>query len=245
MIPDYVQNWEIMPKTTSQTKAAPQHAGLNHPTTASRINHSSTRSTPEAPRTAYIRDENRPRTSSLAHKSLEPILTNKKTYITEEGFPRTEYFWRHPPVFEDAQGRTQPVYMDGFLNGQLNSPFSVTNSDIFSHDSSGAKAGGSEEELLFRDSGYGAGFLPGLKDSAPMSGPLYGDKNTGGVKKVSSNDSGIGSSQIEEAKLAKIEHELDEAEAASRRAGSNDEERRTVVGGKLQAIEKEMSQVRI
>lgn len=39
----------------------------------------------------------------------EPVLVDKKTYVTEDGIVRTEYLWRHPPVFEDIHGRTTPV----------------------------------------------------------------------------------------------------------------------------------------
>lgn len=39
----------------------------------------------------------------------EPILVDKKTHVTEDGTVRTEYLWRHPPVFEDIHGRTTPV----------------------------------------------------------------------------------------------------------------------------------------
>ncbi|ROV98745.1 hypothetical protein VMCG_06707 [Cytospora schulzeri] len=39
----------------------------------------------------------------------EPILVDKKTHVTEDGIVRTEYLWRHPPVFEDVHGRTTPV----------------------------------------------------------------------------------------------------------------------------------------
>ncbi|KUI69601.1 hypothetical protein VM1G_04740 [Cytospora mali] len=45
----------------------------------------------------------------LIDLGTEPILMDKKTYVTEEGFNRTEYLWRHPPVFEDVHGRTTPV----------------------------------------------------------------------------------------------------------------------------------------
>lgn len=49
----------------------------------------------------------------LGHEPLdiqtEPILVDKKTYVTEDGIVRTEYLWRHPPVFEDIHGRTTPV----------------------------------------------------------------------------------------------------------------------------------------
>lgn len=39
----------------------------------------------------------------------EPILVDKKTHVTADGIVRTEYLWRHPPVFEDVHGRTTPV----------------------------------------------------------------------------------------------------------------------------------------
>lgn len=46
----------------------------------------------------------------------EPILAEKKTYMTEGGYPRTEYLWLHPPVFVDASGRTQPVLIPAGLS---------------------------------------------------------------------------------------------------------------------------------
>ncbi|KUI54238.1 hypothetical protein VP1G_01661 [Cytospora mali] len=45
----------------------------------------------------------------LLDLGTEPILMDKKTYVTEDGINRTEYLWRHPPVFEDVHGRTTPV----------------------------------------------------------------------------------------------------------------------------------------
>lgn len=36
--------------------------------------------------------------------------------MTEGGYPRTEYLWLHPPVFEDALGRTQPVAIPAGLS---------------------------------------------------------------------------------------------------------------------------------
>jgi hypothetical protein len=51
---------------------------------------------------------------------LEPILTSKKTYMTKGGYPRTEYVWRHPPVFETANGQTQYIFqgVERYLNGE-------------------------------------------------------------------------------------------------------------------------------
>jgi hypothetical protein len=51
---------------------------------------------------------------------LEPVLTSKKTYMTKHGYPRTEYVWRHPPVFETANGQTQYIFqgVERYLNGE-------------------------------------------------------------------------------------------------------------------------------
>lgn len=222
MIPSYVQHWEILPKVGRQ---------LPQPQAASQ-------SGAKSNAVVSTRDQTR-------QTALEPILTSKTTYMTEHGYPRTEYYWRHPPVFEDAFGRTQPVYMAGFLNGQMNSPFSVLERDASGSEKTRPQNGGREEESLLRDSGYGAGNIRGLTDKSPTSGPIYDHTNTGRVKKASSGDKDVGSSEVEEAKLARIEHELDEAEAASRRADSTDEERRRLVTTKLHAIEQEMNQVRL
>lgn len=46
----------------------------------------------------------------------EPILVDKKTYVTKEGIVRTEYLWRHPPVFEDVHGRTTLVRVPAGLS---------------------------------------------------------------------------------------------------------------------------------
>lgn len=61
------------------------------------------------PRALYL-PEDRPQPG---HEPIEigtePILVDKKTHVTEDGIVRTEYLWRHPPVFEDVHGRTTPV----------------------------------------------------------------------------------------------------------------------------------------
>lgn len=46
----------------------------------------------------------------------EPILADQKTYVTEEGYSRTEYLWLHPPVFEDFDGRTRSVLIPAGLS---------------------------------------------------------------------------------------------------------------------------------
>ena len=110
---------------------------------------------------------------------IEPVLCSKKEYITKEGHPRTEYVWRHPPVFETATGKTQPIYMDGVLGDRSSivpeiAPVESYHSE--EEDIEGAEFGAmsmptnGEEGLLFRDSGYGHGTLPGLTEKAPLAG---------------------------------------------------------------------------
>jgi hypothetical protein len=108
--------------------------------------------------------------------SLEPILSSKKTSVSKEGFPKTEYVWQHPPVFEDAEGRIQPISpslrelifrVSTPLNSKNDSPIQ-DDVDVAEHGVSHAE-GGAEEDLLFRDSGYGSGMLPGLMEKTPMT----------------------------------------------------------------------------
>lgn len=46
-----------------------------------------------------------------------PVLINKRCIVTDEGVPRTGYFWRHPPMPVTAahnnRGDTAPVRLDG------------------------------------------------------------------------------------------------------------------------------------
>lgn len=128
------------------------------------------------------RTNSRASAGSRAKNILEPILSSKKEYMTNEGYPRTEYVWRHPPVFEDVHGRTQPVYIGAGL-GDLSSAAIGYESD---EDSAGAAFGAErpgakgEEELLFPEGGYGsAGMLPGLGQKAPVAG--YHHSNSGDV----------------------------------------------------------------
>lgn len=73
---------------------------------------------PQAVRQEAQSETSPPEQSSLAcvATNQEPILAEKKTYMTEGGYPRTEYLWLHPPVFEDASGRTQPVLIPAGLS---------------------------------------------------------------------------------------------------------------------------------
>jgi hypothetical protein len=259
IIANYEPSWEIVPKAGRQfsnsthSKAAsyaeslPQkneHDASQHRKTTSTTQTTPTYTTPNADpsSTGYSRDNYQPRSSSLAHKNLEPILTSKKTYMTADGYPRTEYYWRHPPVFEDATGRTQPVYMEGLLSNELNTPFTADVRDESGSDMRRPRTEENKNGSLFRDSGYGASSSPGLTNKKSMSGPL--NTNTVGMENTGAKDSGLGSFDTEQGKLARIERELDEAEAASRRADSTEEER-VALGTKLQAIEQEMNQIKI
>ena len=118
--------------------------------------------------------------SSMSKSILEPILSSKKEYTTKEGYPKTEYVWRHPPVFETATGQTQPIYIGAGL-GDLSSVRPKTAPGISYYDEEDEDIAGADfgamrksfggEEFLFRDSGYGSGgMLPGLKEKTPLAG---------------------------------------------------------------------------
>jgi hypothetical protein len=111
---------------------------------------------------------------------LEPFLSSKKESVTKEGVPRTEYVWRHPPVFETADGKTTPAYIPAAFGQPSN--FNSTGSgrrepEFYSYSSededvAGAEFGAEkvESDLLFRDSGYGSGgMLPGLVETSPTA----------------------------------------------------------------------------
>jgi hypothetical protein len=161
------QSWHI---------SKPGPSTLSTGTDCETANRASTDSVPDGPVIGLSRGEprSRPRGNSKASsiKSLskrEPVLSSKKDCITKDGIPRTEYIWRHPPVYETATGKTQPVYTRtgiGDLSGQTYS------SD--EDDESGTGFGAArtptkgEGEPLFRASGYGSGgMLPGLAEESP------------------------------------------------------------------------------
>lgn len=110
-----------------------------------------------------------PRTT-ISHTATEiltePILVSKKTSMTKEGYPRTEYVWRHPPVFEDCEGRTQPMrapLRDLIFADSV--PTAYNEFDLKNAQYDGVVSD-EENDLLFRDSGYGSGMLPGLSGKA-------------------------------------------------------------------------------
>lgn len=114
----------------------------------------------------------RSKIGSRGKNILEPILSSKKETVTREGVPRTEYVWRHPPTFENANGVNQgPVYIGAGL-GDLSARDDLYYSD--DEDIEGAEFGAMQdsmraEDLLFRDSGYGSpGGLPGIQDPLIM-----------------------------------------------------------------------------
>ncbi|KAH7355443.1 hypothetical protein BKA65DRAFT_498427 [Rhexocercosporidium sp. MPI-PUGE-AT-0058] len=113
---------------------------------------------------------------SLKNLFTEPILTSKKEYMAEEGYLRTEYTWRHPPVFEDAVGRTQPVCICAGLGDQNASTQQFLEDGLRIGEGNCARSPRVEEFLLFRDSGYGShGMLPGLSALAPTTDNIYQD----------------------------------------------------------------------
>jgi hypothetical protein len=98
--------------------------------------------------------------------------------MTEEGYPRTEFVWRHPPVFEDAIGRTQPVIINAGLGDPNAGPEQFLEDGL--QEAETARSPKDEESLLFRDSGHGwQGMLPGLLSLAPTANGRY--KNVGAV----------------------------------------------------------------
>lgn len=160
-------NWRILKDEMPPTQTTHSHAKIDEDDGA------------DGPIIGLARDESNRRSracsltksGSLTTSILEPILSSKKEYISNEGHPKTEYVWRHPPVFEDVHGRTQPMYIGAGL-GDLSSPDGYYSDE----DPAGAAFGAErdsakgEEDLLFRDSGYGhAGMLPGLGQPAPVA----------------------------------------------------------------------------
>lgn len=215
------QNWHI-------SKPGPSMFTTNACETASRT---STDSAPDGPVIGLARGEprSRPRGNSKASsiKSLskrEPILSSKKEYTTKDGIPKTEYVWRHPPVFETATSQTQPMYIGAGI-GDISGENYYSDED----DELGAEFGAvrspaeGEEELLFRDSGYGSGgMLPGLAEMNPVAtriddphlGRVVGDEPVGTVK-VASNAEG------EVTKALKRMRERKRSSAASRTNGAD------------------------
>ncbi|EPE35211.1 hypothetical protein GLAREA_10908 [Glarea lozoyensis ATCC 20868] len=107
--------------------------------------------------------------SSTSHvvggtSTLEPVLTSKKTYMTPEGYPRTEYVWRHPPVFETANGQIQYIFqgVERYLNGEQRHGHTRSESDtnnIPRSETFARKIGeGNLRSRFNRDSGYDGGY---------------------------------------------------------------------------------------
>ena len=120
-------------------------------------------------KSSVFSNSNHTKSPSKSSNPLAPILSSKKESVTKDGVPKTEFVWRHPPVFENASGQIRgPVYISAGLGDPSGIPYEIYHSD--QEDVEWArKPGRGEEDLLFRDSGYGSGgMLPGLTESAPM-----------------------------------------------------------------------------
>jgi hypothetical protein len=102
-----------------------------------------------------------------AKELFQPILSSKRESVSKEGHPKTEYVWRHPPVFETVNGDTVPAIIPAAFEGDSCTYYSEDDSDVAGAEFGAEKA---EVDLLFRDSGYGnAGMLPGLQQPSPAT----------------------------------------------------------------------------
>lgn len=73
----------------------------------------------------------------------QPVLTNKRSYMTEHGVMRTEYFWKHPPTLDMSlynQGKTAPLLMNCMSLGDFSKQLATSqakgpdNTALFSKD---------------------------------------------------------------------------------------------------------------
>jgi hypothetical protein len=102
--------------------------------------------------------------TSSAKTIFEPMLSSRKDSISNEGYPKTEYVWRHPPVFETADGRTTPAR---HIAASSRQPYRRS---IDEEEAQEYGAGKTEEELVFKNSGYGTeNLLPGLAVRNPAA----------------------------------------------------------------------------
>lgn len=95
-----------------------------------------------------------------AHQKALPVLSSKKSYITKEGVPKTEYVWRHPPVLEPVAyetGETMPVRMSCVSDEDFALQTAVEDHTLYDKSinnahgaSSGKKTGLSHSELLIQ-----------------------------------------------------------------------------------------------
>ena len=112
------------------------------------------------------------KSGSRTRNIFEPILSAKKEIASKDGVPKTEYVWRHAPVFEDATGKTQHVYTGpGLGNNQIAETYSDEDEDVAGKEfGSMRREENGGEEFLFRDSGYGSqGALPGLEKKSAIA----------------------------------------------------------------------------
>lgn len=102
-----------------------------------------------------------------AKEMFQPILSSKRESVSKEGHSKTEYVWRHPPVFETVNGDTVPAIIPAAFEGESRTYYSEDDSDVAGAEFGAEKA---EGDLLFSESGYGnAGMLPGLQQPSPAT----------------------------------------------------------------------------
>lgn len=103
-----------------------------------------------------------PATKHMAHMADEPVRTSSRKTTSKEGVPMTESVWRHQPTLETGayeSGQTIPL--------KMNCVDETTQED--SRGDGTPQSNVSEEDLLFREGGYGfGGMLPGLQERSPL-----------------------------------------------------------------------------
>jgi hypothetical protein len=117
-----------------------------------------------------------------------PPLSSKKSSTMPGGHGFSEYSWRHEPVSEPVThsyrsgNNTESLH----VNNIGPSSWRHDNGSFSSFDEEERRPAKGEEELLFKESGYGAfGFLPGLADLSPTA-PVFGSNlHRNGARPVS------------------------------------------------------------
>lgn len=120
-------------------------------------------------------------TRSRAKSLLEPILASKKEYMTDAGYPRTEYVWHHPPVTKTDDGQAHPIYIGAGLGDLSRHAYSSDEEEDLAGARFGAEAAGGG--FLFRESDYQTpDSLPGLAER-PRYDDMYGTTDTSSLTK--------------------------------------------------------------
>ncbi|TAQ86815.1 hypothetical protein B7494_g4881 [Chlorociboria aeruginascens] len=160
------RNWEII-----ETPHGAEHGSILHRTSTEVFDGPVDRARLEA--TPELKPES-PTSSTTTGVSLpnEPMLASKLESLTKDGISRTEYTWRHPPVYEvngQATKKLAPLYVGAGI-GDISAPQESEDDDQTSESAFVRTPVKEEEDLLFRDSGYGSGgMLPGLQEKGTSS----------------------------------------------------------------------------